>query len=121
MFKYRANVASVVAAVLAAVVLISACGGDDDSESQDICKTTITAGTSPITGALTLSGMFYSDETVILSYLDNGVTKQVSGTPATDRTSFTLTGLPSGDQSLSIIISCDAGRENNGSRLFTVK
>ena len=120
MFRHRVRVSSVVAAVLGAAVLVSACGSDEENNA-DICKTEVTAASSPVTGALTLSGMFYSDETVILSYLDGGITKQVSGTPATDRTSFTLTGLPSGDKSFTVIVSCDAGRENNGSRTYTVK
>ncbi|MEP6833076.1 MAG: hypothetical protein ABJB74_06760 [Gemmatimonas sp.] len=121
MFRYRSILGTGVTTALVTVLIMAACTATDEFEDQDICKTTVTAATSPVTGALTLSGMFYANETVILSYSENGVTKQVQGTPATDRTAFTLTGLPSGDQSVTVIISCDAGRENNGSRTYTVK
>lgn len=118
MFTSRMAFGTGVAIALSALLLVSACGNDEEA---DICATDITGGSSPAPGTLTLSGDFHSNETVILSFLDNGVTKQVSGTPASDRSSFTLTGLPSGDVSVSITISCDAGRENNGTRTFTVR
>lgn len=118
MMRSRLAVGTGISVALSALLLLSACGND---ENDDICATDITGGSSPAPGTLTLSGDFHSNETVILSFLDNGVTKQVSGTPATDRSSFTLTGLPTGDVSVSITISCDAGRENNGTRTFTVR
>ena len=118
MFTSRLAVGTAVTVALSALLLVSGCGND---ENDDLCATDITGGSSPAPGTLTLTGDFHSDESVILSFLVNGVTKQVSGTPASDRTSFTLTGLPSGDVSVSITISCDAGRENNGTRTFTVK
>ena len=105
-----------------AIALTAACSSDSESgNSADICKTNVTATSSPTTGALTLTGQFYADETVILQYSDGNQTRSATGTPATDRSAFTLTGLPSGDKTYTLIISCAAGQENNGSHLYTVK
>ena len=83
-------------------------------------KTSVTGGTSPAVGALTLTGQFYADETVILSYVSGGQVKTASGTPATDRNTLTLIGLPSGQNSYGIVVSCKDGQEDDGSRFFTV-
>lgn len=99
---------------------IVACSSNS-GESQDICQTTVTSTSSPTTGALTLTGQFYANETVILQYSDGNQTRSATGTPATDRSSFTLTGLPSGDKTYTLIISCAGGQENNGSHLYSVK
>jgi hypothetical protein len=105
-----------------AMAFAAACNSDDSNgASADICQTTVTGTTSPTTGALTLNGQFYANETVILQYSDGNQTKSATGTPATDRSSFTLTGLPSGDKTYTLIISCAGGQENNGSHLYTVK
>lgn len=101
-------------------VTIFACSSNN-GEEQDICQTRVTSTSSPAPGALTLTGQFFADESVILQYADGNQTRSATGTPATDRTSFTLTGLPSGEKTYTLIISCAAGQENNGSHSYTVK
>ncbi|MEP6781713.1 MAG: hypothetical protein ABJC26_17570 [Gemmatimonadaceae bacterium] len=102
------------------IVTIVACSSNN-GEEQDICQTTVTGTSSPTTGALTLTGQFYANETVILQYSDGNQTRSATGTPATDRSAFTLTGLPSGEKTYTLIISCAGGQENNGSHSYTVK
>ena len=123
MYSTTLNRSSVSLFVVACTALLSAsCGDSTPTEFTDKCETDVTGATSPVTGALTLTGNFYANESVLLQYLDaNGKTQQASGTPATDRTSFTLTGLPSGEKTYTIIISCSEGQENNGSHSYTVK
>jgi hypothetical protein len=92
---------------------------DPSKVSTDKCKTDITNFTSPAPGALTMSGHFYANESVIIT--SSKSTQSVSGTPATDRTSFTLVNLPSGEQSVHVVISCDGGQEDLGSQTVTVQ
>ena len=92
---------------------------DPSKVSTDKCKTDITDFSSPAPGALTLKGHFYADESVIVT--SSKATQSVSGTPATDRTSFTLANLPSGEQSVHIVISCNGGQEDLGSPTVTVQ
>ncbi|MEP6764559.1 MAG: hypothetical protein ABJB66_09630 [Gemmatimonadaceae bacterium] len=116
---------SLAAAALAysALIAIAACSPNvTDGQNMDICQTAVDGATSPSTGFLTLDGQFYANESVILQYTDaNHMQHQVSGTPQTDRNVFTLGGLPSGVNTYTIIISCSAGQENNGSHNYTVK
>ena len=78
---------------------------------------------SPTVGALTFHGNFYQNETLKLTYVDaGGQAHVVSGTPATDRTTFTLTGLPSGTRVYEISVSCDAnGSHELGNTTLTVQ
>jgi Tfp pilus assembly protein FimT len=109
-----------IGSAMAAALLMSACSSSD-APNSNICQTDITGSTSPATGPLTLTGRFYSSESVLLRYLDNGQTKTASGTRQSDRTAFTLTGLPSDSRISTTIISRDAGQEDNGSRTFSVQ
>jgi hypothetical protein len=89
-------------------------GGDEDPKA---CQTSIDdTATSPAPGALTLQGHFYEDETVILGFSDpvTGNPRTVFGTPASNRSSFTLTGLPSGTRTYLISLSCG----ENGSHIY---
>ncbi|HEY4320382.1 MAG TPA: hypothetical protein VGM77_04305 [Gemmatimonadales bacterium] len=113
-----------VAALLAAsAILLSACSGSSDDENSDRnCETTVSSkATSPAAGALTLQGDFLPDETVILRYISNGETRSALGTPDSERSTFTLTGLPSGKVSYHIIISCNGGQDDLGSFDYTVQ
>lgn len=60
-------------------------------------------------------------ETVMLQYADGNLTRWAPDTPASDRSSFTLTGLQSEIEPCTLIVSCAAGQENNGSHGNTVK
>lgn len=79
----------------------------------------MTSITSPSAGFAMLHGNFYSDESVIIQETDGTVIAQ--GTPDSDRSTFTLGGVPSGTHNYQIVISCDDGRDNLGSFSFTVQ
>ena len=87
---------------------VASCGGPDTTPLAN-CKTGFTSYTSPVTGAVTFTGNFYANESVILMNQDGQMT-YATGTPATDRTSFTLTGLPSGTQRYQFVVSCADGQ-----------
>jgi hypothetical protein len=92
------------------------CAGDRSSAK---CMSTVTGVSSPATGALTLRGNFYSNESIIVR--DEQTNTQVaSGTPASDRTSFTFTGITSGFHTFEIIASCDAGQVDIGGETVTI-
>jgi hypothetical protein len=112
-----ASIALVLVALLAAGCedLIDATNG---SGVTDQCKTDVTRITSPAVGAVTLAGQFYSSESVIIR---DGTTQIASGTPASDRTAFTFTGVPSGTHSWHVIISCDKGQDDLGALQFVVQ
>jgi hypothetical protein len=108
-----------VMAIALVAVLGGACANDNfgGSSVTDQCKTDVTSITSPAAGVATLKGNFYASESVIIR---DGNTQIASGTPASDRTSFSLSGLPSGTHSWSIIISCNQGQDNLGLSTFVV-
>jgi hypothetical protein len=87
---------------------VASCGGPQTTPLAN-CKTDFTSYTSPAPGTVTFTGNFYSNESVIL--MDQGGTMTfATGTPATNRTSFTLTGIPSGTQRFKFRISCADGQ-----------
>jgi hypothetical protein len=104
------------------LLLVGSCHpNSEESNSEDdnpkACETSINdTATSPAPGALTLQGHFYENETVILGFSDpvTGNPTTVFGTPASNRTSFTLTGLPSGTRTYLISLSCG----DNGSHIY---
>ena len=105
---------------LLGTVFVLGCGEDEeDGPSNDNCRTAVTSITSPSAGLAMLHGSFYSDESVIIQETDGTVIAQ--GTPDSDRSTFTLSGVPSGTHSYQIVISCDAGRDNLGSFSFTIQ
>ncbi|HEY4320416.1 MAG TPA: hypothetical protein VGM77_04480 [Gemmatimonadales bacterium] len=110
------------AALVLAALFAAGCANDDifdgSSTLTDKCKTDVTGVSSPTTGAITLAGQFYASESVIIR---DGTTQIASGTPATDRTAFTFTSVPSGTHSWEILISCDAGQDDLGMTTFVVK
>ena len=115
----------------AVIVAIASCTPNNDGpgeNSDNPCKTMIDVNgnppTSPAPGALTLHGSFYPDETVELGYSDpvTGNPRLASATPATARTSLTLTGLPSGTRFYPVTFSCGSnGTHSYGSFSFTVQ
>lgn len=107
-------------ALAVVATLIASCGSD---ESDPECLTSVDQNSysSPLPGALTLNGHFFANESVVLTKVVNGAQSAFGqGTPATDRTSFTLTGLPSGTHQLFIRISCGDGESIFGPFPFTV-
>jgi hypothetical protein len=100
--------------------LVIGCGSDSedgDGPSAD-CRTSVESISSPSAGFAMLHGSFYSDESVIIQETDGTVIAQ--GTPDSDRSTFTLSGVPSGDNHYEIIISCDAGRNDLGTFQFQI-
>jgi hypothetical protein len=101
----------------AAAVAITACHSDDNGQNA-MCKTDVSSITSPATGVITLVGSFYSDESVIVHA---GSVSVGSATPATDRDLFSFTGVPSGIQSIDVIVSCKGGQDHIGATSVVVR
>ncbi|HEY8061415.1 MAG TPA: hypothetical protein VID74_01395 [Gemmatimonadales bacterium] len=78
---------------------------------------------SPAAGTLTLTGVFYPDETVELEYVDHqGGMHHFSGTPPSQRETLTLTNLPSGANDFIVSVSCAGGRDDHyANGTFTIK
>lgn len=92
---------------------------DNTSDGPAKCRSTLSLFTSPAPGTVTLKGQFYADESILIyDFATNSIVAQ--GTPATDRTSFTLTGLPSGQRDYLIKASCANGQETIDEGVFTV-
>lgn len=102
-----------------AIATAAACG-DTPAPNRGTCNTAVTSAASPAPGALTLTGTFYPNETVLLNYTAGGQQQQASGTPATARTQLTLTGLPSGSVVYFLTISCSNGQDERGNRTYFV-
>ena len=98
---------------------VAACG-DRPAPSKGSCNTTVTSAASPAPGVLTLTGTFSPDESVLLTYTAGGEPKTLVGTPATARTQFTFTGLPSGSVVYDLTISCASGQDERGNRTYFV-
>jgi hypothetical protein len=107
----------------AAVLVLTAaaaCDNSRDPEEPAECKTFITGHSSPAPGVLTLTGDFFSDETVLLRYTSGGHNQQLTLTPATDRTQVTFTGLPSGSIEIDVLASCDEGQQDLGTKAYDI-
>ena len=108
--------------VLAGIGSVAGCSEEGPTGDPTIhCQTVITSQfSSPAPGALTLHGQFYANETVIVEYQSGAQTVSVHGTPPTDRTSLTLTGLPSGSRSFDLFASCLAGQDSHDSAVIDI-
>ena len=104
-------------AIICIATTVVACGKGTTDNSQ--CLSWIKDYSSPAPGYLTLTGGFYSNESILIR--DSGGNLLASGTPATDRSSFTFSGLPSGARQLTIIASCDAGQRQIDQGAYTIK
>ena len=103
---------------VAATALACKHNATTDNSGGD-CRSSLSMFTSPAPGTATLTGKFYWDETILI--YDTATNSLVAqGTPATDRTSFTLTGLPSGRRDYVIRASSDGGQETLDEGEFTV-
>jgi hypothetical protein len=106
--------------IIGSMVLMAAgaiaCSGTPDRE----CFSSLSSITSPAPNTITLHGSFYSNESLIVS-LVNSPQHVASGTPASDRDTFTLTGIPSGYAVYSVTASCDQGQQSLGSAGVTVQ
>jgi hypothetical protein len=113
------------ASVLVGIGVAAALAGCKDPgpmNSSATCLSQIDSAASPVAGALTFYGHFYADESLLLQTTQNSQAVTVaSGTPATDRTSFTLTGLPSGTTNFFIVFSCKDGQDQRGQHSYFVK
>jgi hypothetical protein len=103
----------------ACVFAVTAAACSSDPSSENTCRSSIANYSSPATGALTLTGNFYANESILIR--DGAGRLLASGTPASDRTAFTLTGLQSGTQTLTVIASCDAGQRQIDQGAYTIK
>ena len=103
--------------ILGAALLLAAAACTDKAETSALCSTqfdyegnSVSGWSTPAAGTLTLTGHFYPDETVKLEYDDNiGVHRVANGTPATERSTLTFTGLPSGQFRPVVTVSCPSG------------
>jgi hypothetical protein len=104
------------------VAALASCKEANSMGSTVSCLSQIDSAASPVAGALTFYGHFYANESLLLQTTQNSQSVTVaSGTPATDRTSFTLTGLPSGTTNFFIVFSCRGGQDNRGFHSYFVK
>lgn len=107
---------SMIAALGTACAILAGCSSDRMAAR---CSSEVTGATSPATGVLTLTGHFYQNESIIVR--DERTSTQVaSGTPASDRTSFTFTNIPSGIHTFEIIASCSDGQQDVGAETVTI-
>ena len=110
------------AAVMAAALITAAISGcsDDLAQRATECFSDVTGYTSPAAGVLTLQGHFYTTESILVR--DAATHVQVAGgTPATDRTSFTFTSMPSGSHYYEIIASCNSGQNAVLTQTFVIQ
>ncbi|MEO8480047.1 MAG: hypothetical protein ABI542_10500 [Gemmatimonadota bacterium] len=101
------------------VAMSAACRASGPSEDVN-CESYSNAHASHAPGTLTLEGSFLASESVLLKYTENGMNKQKSLTPATDRNQVTFVGLPSGALEYDLVISCQAGQEDLGSQVYEI-
>jgi hypothetical protein len=99
-------------------VMAAACHTNQATGVLHMCKTDVSSITSPAPGVITLKGNFYADESVIVHA---GSVSVGTGTPATDRTSFSFVNVPSGTQSIDVIVSCDGGEDHIGATTVVVQ
>src|ERR1019366_10706135 len=98
---------------------VSGCA-DDLAQRATECFSDVSGYASPAPGVLTLQGHFYSTESILVR--DAATHTQVAGgTPASDRTSFSFTGVPSGSHSYEVIASCNSGQNTVLTQIFVVQ
>lgn len=110
------------AAIAATVLVTASLAGctDDLAQRASECFSDVSGYSSPAAGVLTLQGHFYTTESILVR--DATTHAQVAGgTPATDRTSFSFVGLPSGSHSYEIIASCNSGQNTVLTQTFVVQ
>jgi len=103
-------------ALLAVAVSLSvSCEKDPDiNDSNGSCQTYFgTSVASTVAGIFTFSnGNFPAGDNLSVNYTDaSGALKQTTPSISADRKSLTLTGLPSGNVKLTIIVTCPLGEE----------
>ncbi|HEY4320923.1 MAG TPA: hypothetical protein VGM77_07025 [Gemmatimonadales bacterium] len=103
---------------------VSGCGESQMAKAAgEDCLTTYEGYTSPAVGVVTFTGKFYDNESVLLRDASTHALV-ASGTPATDRSSFTFTGIPSGTHDYEVVISCEnatAGQVTDFSGSMTIE
>ncbi len=109
----------ILGALLSGSWALASCSGGGNPDGSNACKTKVTGFSSPTAGFVTMTGQFFADETVKLVNEKTGVLAAF-GTPATDRTSFTLS-MPSGTQDYDLIISCNGKTDDHGVTTIAVK
>ena len=62
---------------------------------------------TPGPGELSVRGDFYSDESILLRYNENGTDKTVTGEISDDFEKVTFKNLPAGGLSFVLLVSCD--------------
>jgi hypothetical protein len=118
--RMRATLYKLSMLTLLGAVAVLGCNNNDEADGPSAnCSTTVDNVTSPSSGFAMLHGSFYSNETVIIQESDG--TEIAHGTPDSDRSTFTLSGVPSGTHRYRIIVSCDAGQEDLGTYDFVVQ
>ena len=106
-------------AAIVAMTSVSGCS-EDLAQRASECFSDVSGYTSPAPGVLTLQGHFYTTESILVR--DAGTHAQVAGgTPASDRTSFSFTGVPSGSHTYEIVASCNSGQNTVLTQTFIVQ
>jgi hypothetical protein len=104
------------------IAALASCKEAGPLGSTATCYSQIDSAASPAVGALTFYGHFSANESLLLQTTQNSKSVTVAtGTPATDRTSLTLTGLPSGTTNFFVVFSCQGGQDNRGFHSYFVK
>jgi hypothetical protein len=120
MMQQRRSVqCSAIVAIMLVSATVSGCS-EDLAQRATECFSDVSGYTSPAPGVLTLQGHFYNTESILVR--DFTTHAQVAGgTPASDRTSFTFTGVPSGSHSYEVIVSCNSGQNTLLTETFVVQ
>jgi hypothetical protein len=93
---------------------VAGCSGTDDSTvSNVVCGASVTgSGRSNTAGTLVVDGSFpLSILTVVARYTAGGTQQEVAGVKNDAMTSVTFSSLPSGFNTFSIYVKCDAGQQ----------
>lgn len=113
---------SIFFAHLSTTAILGCSSSRDEQGTGADCRSSLTSYSSPATGVLTLTGSFYSDETVYLTdTTQDRQDKQATVTPPSDRNSVTFASLPSGTLSYNVTFSCSEGQEDTGDHTYVIK
>jgi hypothetical protein len=98
---------------------VAACQSDLEKKASSDCFSEVTDYSSPGAGILMLKGHFYHTESILVRDADTHA-QVAGGTPDTDRSTFTFTGVPSGSHYYEVIASCDGGQSTLVTQTFDV-
>ena len=103
------------------IAVCGGCSGGGPSSTESYgkeCKTVVSAiAANPISGYINLTGSFYTDETMQVSWYDGpnmtGTAHSFTATPATDRLQLTVGPFDSGQHNFYVFVSCTVNGVNH--------